>query len=130
MSATTLFRIYYLGTPLFMLADYLLGFPMRVSGIEEPGYRLLYYLFCLGCAAALYLWPTRTTLLALAESSLNIFLLIHSVMGPVMSLGSLVTSGEPLPKIMTPEQLLNFLLAGSILIYGFHATTAALHESG
>lgn len=126
MQANSLFRIYYLGTPLFMLIDYLLGFPMRVAGIEEPGWRLLYYLFCIACAIALFLWPAQATLLALAESSINIFLLIYSVMGPVMNLGAVVASGEPMPAIITPAGLLNFFIVGIILIFGFHTATHAL----
>ena len=126
MQANHIFRIYYLGTPLFMLADYLLGFPMRVAGIEEPGLRLIYYLFCIGCAVALWLWPVRTILLALAESSINIFLLIYSVMAPIFHLGSALTSGEPMPEIITSAGLINFIIAGGILAFGFHSITSSL----
>ena len=126
MQVNTIFRIYYLGTPLFMLIDYLLGFPMRAAGIEEPGLRLLYYLFCIACAVACYIAPTRSALLALTESSINIFLLIYSVMGPVVNLGSMVASSEPMPEIITPAGLINFFIVGTILVFGFHSATHSL----
>ena len=128
MQANTIFRIYYLGTPLFMLIDYLIGFPMRVAGLDDPGHRLLYYLFCIACAVALFLWPVRAALLALAKSSINIFLLIYSVMRPVINLGSMVSSGEPMPKIITPAGLINFFIVGGILVLGFHSITNTLRR--
>jgi len=75
---------------------------------------------------SLWLWPIRTILLALAESSINIFLLIYSVMAPIFHLGSAITSGESVPEIITSAGLVNFIVTGGILVFGFQSTTSTL----
>ncbi len=80
-----LIEAYYLATPLFFLVDVFLSFPIRVSALADPGLRYLYYAFALGCGVASRVRPKVGPYVGLAESALNILLLILSVMpGQIM----------------------------------------------
>ncbi len=73
-----LIQAYYLATPLFFLVDVFLSFPIRVSALADPGLRYLYYAFALGCGVATRVRPKVGPYVGLAESSLNILLLVLS----------------------------------------------------
>ncbi len=89
-----LIEAYYLATPLFFLVDVFLSFPIRVSALADPGLRYLYYAFALGCGVASRVRPKVGPYVGLAESSLNILLLILSVMLPIAQLPDRVFAGE------------------------------------
>ncbi len=92
-----LIEAYYLATPLFFLVDVFLSFPIRVSALADPGLRYLYYAFALGCGVASRVRPKVGPYVGLAESSLNILLLILSVMLPIAQLPDRVFAGESTP---------------------------------
>ncbi len=93
-SGPRLIEAYYLATPLFFLVDIFLSFPIRVSALADPGLRYLYYAFALGCGVASRVRPKVGPYVGLAESSLNILLLVLSVMLPIAQLPDLVFAGE------------------------------------
>ena len=121
-----LIEAYYLATPLFFLVDIFLSFPIRVSALADPGLRYLYYAFALGCGVASRVRPKMGPYVGLAESSLNILLLVLSVMLPIAQLPDLVFAGESLPAPLSGLTLANFVLSGGILVVSFHVHQARL----
>ena len=125
-----LIEAYYLATPLFFLVDVFLSFPIRVSALADPGLRYLYYAFALGCGVASRVRPKVGPYVGLAESSLNILLLILSVMLPIAQLPDRVFAGEPLlPAPISGLTLANFVLSGGILVASFHVHQARIRSS-
>ncbi|MEM6575291.1 MAG: hypothetical protein AAF736_13540 [Pseudomonadota bacterium] len=106
-------RAYYLLTPLFMLLDWVLDLNLRVAGLADPGHRILYYGFLVGCTVLLWKVPQTSQLVALAESSVNFFLLIAGVMLPI--LGHAYLLDDPSYGFSGWPQLVNFLVTGTIL---------------
>ena len=122
-----LIEAYYLATPLFFLVDVFLSFPIRVSALADPGLRYLYYAFALGCGVASRVRPKVGPYVGLAESSLNILLLVLSVMLPIVQLPDRVFAGEiSLPAPISGLTLANFVLSGGILVASFHVHQARI----
>jgi len=109
---------YYYCTPLFVLADYLLGLDFRVSGLHAPAYRLGYYGFCVLCALLLWSRPRLSPLVGMGESSVNLAILMVSVMLPVL---------RPDPEGSGPyiglqgANIINFILTGGVLLATFYS---------
>ena len=78
----TWIRRYYLLTALFIGLDALFGLNVRVSGLAAPQLRYLYYGFCLLCALACYCQTRLSALIAIAENSVNLLILLPAVMLP------------------------------------------------
>lgn len=85
---------YYLATPLFFLADVVMGLSVRVSALGNPGLRYLYYAFALGCGILARTRPRMAPFVGIAESSLNVLLLVLSIMLPVFQLPEQFLAGE------------------------------------
>ena len=128
-SGPRLIQAYYLATPLFFLVDVFLSFPIRVSALADPGLRYLYYAFALGCGVASRVRPKVGPYVGLAESSLNILLLVLSVMLPIVQLPDRVFAGESLPEPLSGLTLANFMLSGSILVASFHVHQASILQN-
>ncbi len=124
-----LIQAYYLATPLFFLVDVFLSFPIRVSALADPGLRYLYYAFALGCGVVSRVRPKAGPYVGLAESSLNILLLVLSVMLPIFQLPDRVFAGEPLPTPISGLTLANFVLSGGILVASFHVHQARILQN-
>ncbi|MEE8491173.1 MAG: hypothetical protein V3S60_05990 [Acidimicrobiia bacterium] len=125
-----LIQAYYLATPLFFLVDVFLSFPIRVSALADPGLRYLYYAFALGCGVASRVRPKAAPYVGLAESSLNILLLVLSVMLPILQLPDRVFAGEGLlPQPISGLTLANFVLSGGILVASFHVHQARILQN-
>ena len=70
-------RWYFYITPLFILLDYILGLNVRVSALDSmPGYKNLYYGFCILCGVLMYIIPRFSALIAFIESLINLAMLI------------------------------------------------------
>jgi hypothetical protein len=122
-------RRYYLVTPLFFLLDSLFGYSFRISGLPEPGYRYAWYGFCLLCALGCYSASRFTALIAMTESSVNLLILLASILLPIVYLGDLAE--EPVTAVgLNGDNLLNFLLTGGILLGVFYSAQQALHDGG
>jgi len=119
-------RRYYLLTPLFFLLDSAFGYSFRISGLPEPGYRYAWYGFCVLCALGCYVTSRYTALIAMAESSVNLLILLASVLLPIVYLGDL--AGEPAAAIgLNGDNILNFLLTGGVLLTVFYSAQHGLH---
>lgn len=116
-------RGYYFSTPLFVLADSLLGLDFRVSGLHAPGYRLAYYGFCMLCALLLWYRPRLSALVGMGESSVNLAILMASVMLPVLrpepdGIGAYIG--------LQGANIINFVLTGSVLLAAFYSAQRRL----
>lgn len=122
-----LIRAYYLVTPLFVILDALFGITFRASGLTLPEYRYLYYGFCLLCALGCY-WQVRyTALIAMAESSVNLLILLLGIMLPVIHLGDLPGETDAV-VLINSDNILNFLITGIVLVSVFYSAQRELHH--
>ncbi len=122
-----LIEAYYLATPLFFLVDVFLSFPIRVSALADPGLRYLYYAFALGCGVASRVRPKVGPYVGLAESSLNILLLILSVMLPIAQLPDRVFAGEI--HSPSPSRASHWPISCSPGAFWWPASTSTRHGS-
>jgi hypothetical protein len=105
---------YYWLTPLFWALDALFGWNVRAAALEgHSGWKALYYLLCLGLGALLWARPELTRLVGIAESSLNLTLLVLGMLVPYFQLIDRIPAGDfPRPGEFTVEKSLGFLVAG------------------
>lgn len=86
---------YYFATPLFFLADVLLGWNVRLAGLDaHDGLRHGYYLLCLACAAAVYGVPRATALLGLLEGACTLVILMLGVLLPYLAFADAAASEQ------------------------------------
>jgi hypothetical protein len=117
----TALRAYYLGTPLFMLFDLLWGLNVRAVALEHlPAARYLYYAFCLACGVATLRWPGWTGPVGVAESSVNVLLLILGVFLPYFAAIRALAEGQAVTNPFTPQFLVNFALSATAGTVGFY----------
>ena len=113
-----LLQIYYLATPVFFILYYFFDINLRLSIPGANDYWLyLYYLVVFIASFIVFKNITAGALFSLIESSINIFLLMLSVLMPVLNFGldpenSSIGFGLP--------ELIHFLFAGSILLQSFY----------
>jgi hypothetical protein len=120
-------RRYYLLTPLFIVLDVRFGLSFRVSGLTTPELRYLYYGLCLLCALACY-WQNRySALITMAESSVNLLILLAGVTLPIVRLGDLA-GDAPASAGISGDNLLNFLLSGGLLLAVFYSAQQDLRN--
>jgi hypothetical protein len=116
-------RVYYFSTPLFVLADSLLGLDFRISGLHTPGYRLAYYGFCMLCALVLWYRPRLSPLVGMGESSFNLAILMVSVMLPILRAD---LDGPGAYIGLQGANIINFILTGGVLLAAFYSAQRRL----
>lgn len=124
-----LVAIYYWLTPAFWALDVFFGTNVRTAAFEGySGWKAVYYLFCLGCAVALWLRPVWTRLVGLTESSLNVLVLILGVMVPYFQLIDRLAAREAVidASPFTIEKALSLLLSGAVGAIAFRMHAAGL----
>jgi hypothetical protein len=121
----TWIQAYYWATSAFFLADLTLGANLRAAALPQPELRYLYYVLCLGCALTCRRWPQHAGWVGMGESTVNIFLLILSVMGPIFAMPDAVLAGEGIVAPMTTGKLINFVVSGTVLWLSFQRSQAA-----
>jgi hypothetical protein len=122
-------QAYYWSTTIFLLADLTLGANLRAAALPQPELRYLYYGLCFGCAFACRRWPNHAGWVAMGESAVNIFLLILSVMGPIIALPDAFLAGEDVAAPMTLGKMINFVFSGTVLWLSFQRGQAAVAGS-
>ena len=85
---------YYLATPAFWLLDLLVQAPIRAAALEQPGWRFTYYVFAFACGLLCRWRPRLAPVVGMAESSVNVLLLVLSVLLPIYSLPGQLESGR------------------------------------
>jgi len=123
----TLTAVYYLATPVFALCDWIFHLNVRVAALDgQPALKNSYYAICTAAGALTYWKPSLSRVVGLAESSVNILLLVLGVMLPYYSLiGSF--NGEQAFMPFTPARVLNFLISGFMWVRVFYGS---IPESG
>lgn len=105
--------IYYAATALFLVLDYVLSLNVRLAFLEsQPLGKALYYGLLLACLVAVILRPDWTLIIGAVESLVTLVGLIFN-----MALRSMVITDAMIETgvgVVTPEEIVNFLLAGSI----------------
>ena len=114
--------LYYLATPAFLLGDLGLGLNLRVGYLNAyPGLKYAYYGGCF-LVGLLSLRRSATFLAAasLVETTLNISLLILSVMIPVLQFPMVILAGGTPVLPFSPLFFCNFGLAGTFFLVSFY----------
>src|SRR5688500_14756527 len=88
-----LLELYYLGTPLFALADLALGVPIRAAGLEDPPLRVGYYALAFLLGLVVYRWPDSSAFVGMGESAVNLAILMVSLMTAVYGAPEAVAAG-------------------------------------
>lgn len=105
--------LYYAATAVFLLLDYFVGLNVRLAFLESwPTARAAYYGVCFLCLALMIWRPAWTTLIGAFESLVTLVALILS-----MAIRTLLITDRVLETgtgYVTIEEILNFMLAGSI----------------
>ena len=125
MTRTRLVQGYYALTPLFALVDLAFGLSIRAAGVADPTWRAGYYLFALTCWGFMRRRPSWTPAIGIAESSVNLFLLIYGILGPIFALPAAVAEGADVALPFGLPSLFNLMLSGTIIILSIHR-----HQSG
>jgi len=121
-----LLEAYYLVTPLFFLYDLLVGASIRIAAIPAPELRYAYYALVFALGFLVRKRPRTGPIVGIAESSVNLLLLVLSVMLPIWNAVDAAASGGALDgAIMTREKLLNFVVTGPVLVVAFKQNEAA-----
>jgi len=120
---------YYLATPLFAIADWL-GADVRAVGLAaHPGLRLGYYLLFFLAGGVLQVKPSWSAPIGLIESSVNVFLLILSVVLPYYDQVRVLADGDiPADLPMSLGFLVNFLISGGVWVLVFERSRLQLRE--
>ncbi len=116
----SLIRGYYLATPLFGLLDFALGASVRVAAVASPGWRLLYYALAFASGLLMRWRPRWTPFVGLAESSINIFLLVLGVLFPIFAAPARMAEGLDPGVAFGVSRLINVFLSGSVLVLSFY----------
>ena len=123
---TRLLRIYYLATPAFGVLDAVVGVNIRIAALPDPALRMAYYAFAFGCGLLCRWRPRLTPAVGVTESSLNVLLLVLSIMLPIWQLTETVFTDAPLVTPFSTVSIGNFILSGSVLVASFHLHQATL----
>lgn len=112
---------YYLGTPAFFLVDYFSDVNIRVNlPASYAFWEYVYFGVCFLFGFVSYNRQTLSSVFALIESSVNILLLVLSVMVPLWAIPLAVVDEQPYENPFTPAFLVNFVLSGAILLVSFY----------
>ncbi len=118
-----LFELYYLLTPGFLLVDVLMGLPVRAAAIESTGWRLAYYALLVGIGVWCRLRPRWAHALGLVEGSVNLLLLLLSVLLPIWNAAIELPAGG---EVVGLAGVLNLALVGSMTVLAMKRSERAL----
>ncbi len=106
-------QAYYAATAVFLLLDLFGGINIRIAFFENaPILKGIYYFACFALGGIMFWRPTLTTLLSVTESLVVVVALTLSMGMRVMTVSSgAIESGG---SIVTMEEILNFVISGSI----------------
>ena len=111
-------KAYYAATVVFLLLDVAFGINIRLAFLDAlPGWRALYYGICFACLGLMIWRPALTLLVSTIESLATLVLLILAMGIRVMSMT--VTVLETGGGFVTPEEIVNFLIAGGAAWLGW-----------
>jgi len=118
--------LYYAGTALFLLLDYVLGINVRIAFLDPwPLARLGYYVFCFACLALIFWRPAWATAVGTVESLITLVALILSMAVRVMVPNDAIF--EEMGTIVTTEELVNFMISGFVAYFAWVRGLKALN---
>ena len=118
MSATRILPWYYAATFVFLLLDYLGGVNVRVAFLDTlPTARMAYYGICFVCFGLMIWRPAWATLIGTFESLVTMIALILGMAIRVMVPNDAIF--EENATIVTGEQIINFIIAGSMAYFSW-----------
>ncbi len=88
--------------------------------MASPGWRFLYYALAFAFGVLMRWRPRWTPFLGLAESSVNIFLLVLGVLLPIFAAPARLAEGLDPGVGFGISRLINFFLSGSVLVLSFY----------
>jgi hypothetical protein len=110
-------RAVYWSTPLFVALDVVYGVSLRIPFLDAlPGAKALYYVVNVACGVAIAAWPRWTATVGLAESIVNISLLVLST--GAAYLGVLESAASPdvvIANPFTPQAVASLALSATVL---------------
>lgn len=128
MTQRTVLQSYYGATLIFLLVDVVFGFSIRITFLDaNSAFKMAYYAFCVACFAVMLWQPRLTVVIGATESLLTLVALIV-----VMGLRVMVPTDQMLESgagLVTPTELLNFMIAGGIAYIAWSQGLQALHRS-
>ena len=112
-------QLYYLITPLFFILQINFDVNLRVAipGNSES-LVILYYVVCFFASFIVFKNIIVGYVFALIESSINVLLLLLSVMLPIFTLD--VNHLESVSIKFGAAEILHFIIVGSVLVYSFY----------
>jgi hypothetical protein len=125
--AATLVRAVFFSTPLFVALDLLYGINLRIPFLDTlPGAKAAYYAADLACATAVAARPRWTPTIGLAESTINIALLVISTAAAYLSMiDSAASPDVVMVNPFTPEKVTSLVLSTSVLSASYMMRQAA-----
>lgn len=106
---------YYLATPLFAILDLIFGVNIRAAGLQGlPSLRTFYYSVCTIVGIVTFFRPSLSWIAGLAESSINILILILGVLLPYYALFQQVEGDRAFRSPFSASHIMNFLISGLI----------------
>ena len=110
-----LIRGYYLGTPVFFLADVLLGVNIRVAFLDQwPAGKMAYYVFAFTLGIIAWRRPEWTAKIGVLDSGANVLLIIVSVLVWYGAVLDAAASDFGMPAAPSSQALVNFVLSALI----------------
>ena len=128
-------RWYFYITPLFILLDYILGLNVRVSALDSmPGYKNLYYGFCILCGIGAFIVPGYSAIVALFESSINIMMIVVGVFLPyvrnVLYADDILNADfKAIEAAIKVEPIVNLVIVGSCVILTFNKSGQTIRDT-
>lgn len=128
-AAVRLLRGVYFATPLFVLADLVLGINVRTPFFDAtPALKWVYYAAACGAGLLIWKWPRLAALVGFAESGLNIALTILAV-GLAYTRLTTDTGYPALSSPFTPESVPALPLSAAILILSYVTSQTELSRA-
>jgi hypothetical protein len=119
---------YYAATLVFVVLDFGFNVNIRVAFLETmPLVRTAYYGVCFACFALIVWRPSWSTLIGTVESLITVVALILS-----MGIHILIPNDAIIEKnaqFVTTQEIINFLIAGSVAYYAWIAGLKTLKNS-
>ena len=114
-------KYYYLATPVFVVIEYLFGLDIR---LEIPGdnqlVTLVYYGICFLAGFVFFNNQFTAAIFSLLECSVNILLLLLSILWPIINLGNEINAGVATEFRFGVIELFHFLMVGGVLLVSFY----------
>ncbi len=112
---------YYLATPLFAILDLAFGVNVRAAGLQGmPSLRTFYYGVCTVAGVVTFYRPALSWIVGLAESSINILILILGVLLPYYALFQQVEGDRAFRSPFSASHVMNFLISGLMWVNVFY----------